>query len=294
MIRIKHLIRGPHLSLLRLDHQRHTDHRDPEEEICSNYAVNFVEGGSFGLAANGKRWLLSSGYVFLSQPGAVHRYSHDEKFPSDVCLSVVYSGTLAEEISAEDYFVPASSAVVISPTNRLAFLKLRLERLADDDYAFGLEDLAYELFSVIRSGPLKANCVYRERQLLWYAERIEAILDIFDKRYADSHSLTSVARSVGMSPFQFARVFSELVGTPPHRYLLSVRLERALQMLLDGKSVTETCFDVGFSNLSHFTRSFQRRFGVVPSSLKAKSSVKREFVVQRRKKVQAIQNRLLR
>ena len=293
MIRIKHLIRGRHLSILRLDHQPHTDHRDPEEEICSNYAVNFVEGGSFGLAANGKRWLLSCGYVFLSQPGAVHRYSHDEKFPSDVCLSVVCSPTLAEEISAEDYFVPASSAV-ISPTNRLAFLKLRLERLADDDYAFGLEDLAYELFSVIRSGPLNTNCVYRERQLLWYAERIEAILDIFNKRYADAHSLTSVARSVGMSPFQFARVFSELVGTPPHRYLLSVRLDRALQMLLDGKSVTETCFDVGFSNLSHFTRSFQRRFGVVPSSLKAKTRVKWEFVVQRRKKVQAIQNRLLR
>src|ERR1043166_7111064 len=217
MIRIRHLIRGPHLSILRLDHERHTDHRDPEEEMCSNYAVNFVEGGSFGLAANGKRWLLSSGYVFLSQPGAVHRYSHDEKFPSDVCLSVVYSGTLAEEISAEHYFLSASSTVVISPTNRLAFLKLRLERLADDNSAFGLEDLACELISAIRSGLPNANRLYRERQLRWYADRVDAVRDIFDMHYADSHSLTSVARSVGMSPFQFARVFSELLGMPDRK-----------------------------------------------------------------------------
>ena len=72
-----------------------------------------------------------------------------------------------------------------------------------------------------------------------------------------------------MSPFQFARVFSELAGMPPHQYLLRVRLDRAAEILLDGKSVTETCFEVGFSNLSHFTRSFQRRFGCKPSLMKS-------------------------
>src|SRR2546421_4361400 len=99
MLRAEHLTRGPQLSILRLDHEPDMDHHDPDEEICSNYAVNFVEAGSFGLAAKERRWLLSPGYVFLSQPGAVHRYSHHERVPADVCLSVIYSGSLASEIA---------------------------------------------------------------------------------------------------------------------------------------------------------------------------------------------------
>jgi AraC-like DNA-binding protein len=36
-------------------------------------------------------------------------------------------------------------------------------------------------------------------------------------------------------------------------------------MLEQRRSVAETCFACGFNNLSHFTRSFARRFGVLPS-----------------------------
>ena len=65
--------------------------------------------------------------------------------------------------------------------------------------------------------------------------------------------------------FHFTRVFAALTGMPPHRYLLRARLDAAARMLREGASVTETCFACGFANLSHFSRSFARRFGVAPS-----------------------------
>ena len=153
MIRAQHLIRGPHLSIWRLDHQPDADHRDPEEEMCSNYAVNFVEAGSFGLAVRDTHGRVSAGYVFLSQPGAVHRYTHHERVPSDVCVSVKYSGALAEQISQSDQSVSERLPLVIEPTNRLAFLKLQLNRLTNDDCALQLENWACELIS--RSGRQK-------------------------------------------------------------------------------------------------------------------------------------------
>jgi AraC-like DNA-binding protein len=78
-----------------------------------------------------------------------------------------------------------------------------------------------------------------------------------------------------MSTFQFARIFQILIGTSPHEYLLSVRYRAALQMLLDGTSVTEACFETGFTNLSHFTRQFKTRFGRSPSTARTWSP---EFV----------------
>jgi len=93
-------------------------------------------------------------------------------------------------------------------------------------------------------------------------------MSLMTDRYAEEHPLARLASSVGMSPFHFCRVFRQLVGTPPHRYLMEVRLERARTFLLDGRSVTDACFESGFWNLSHFIRLFARRFGCVPSMLR--------------------------
>jgi AraC-like DNA-binding protein len=202
----------------------------------------------------------------------VHRYSHEENLPPDVCVSVVFShnffvGADGDDDRLRTHGVPA----VLAPTNRLAFLKLRLLKLTEIADSFALEGLACEMIDALRCGGIESR-LYRERQIKWYAERVEAVREVLETRYWEPHSLASLAESVGMSPFQFARVFRELTGEPPHHYLLRVRLERASRMLLDGKPVTETCFEVGFSNLSHFTRSFRRRFGHAPSSLKAARS----------------------
>ncbi|MFN2597769.1 MAG: AraC family transcriptional regulator [Pyrinomonadaceae bacterium] len=262
------LFRSPQVSVSRFDHQSQTANLDPEEEVCRDYAIHFVESGYFRLGAQGGSWLLSPGAVFVSRPGALHRYSHEENLPPDVCVSVVYSNDFLAGADGDER--PSSHGVpaALAPANRLAFLRLRLMKLTERADAFALEVLACELVSAVRSGGDVEGKLYRARQLGWYAERVETVRALLEARYWESHTLASLAAHVGMSPFQFARVFRELAGEPPHRYLLGVRLERASRMLRDGVPVTETCFEVGFSNLSHFTRSFRRRFGYAPSSLK--------------------------
>jgi AraC-like DNA-binding protein len=106
---------------------------------------------------------------------------------------------------------------------------------------------------------------YRSDQIAWYARRVELAREMLATRFAEPLSLDRVAREAGMSPFHFSRVFRELVGMPPHRYLLRIRLLRAAQRLRAGDGVTETCLATGFNNLSHFIRTFHRVLGVPPS-----------------------------
>lgn len=268
MNRLEHLFRSPQVSVTRFDHQPESLHLDPEEEVCRDYAIHFVEAGSFRLDTQWESRVLSQGAVFVSRPGAVHRYSHQENVPSDVCVSVVFSNGFLKGEGGVEHPLPSDAPAALAPTNRLRFLKLRLMKAAEVADALALEGLACELISAAAAGGGVEGRLYRARQLGWYAERVEAVRQLIEARYAEPHSLASLAGFVGMSPFQFARVFRELTGEPPHRYLLKVRLERASRMLLDGRPVTETCFEVGFSNLSHFTRTFRRRFGRAPSSLK--------------------------
>ena len=111
--------------------------------------------------------------------------------------------------------------------------------------------------------------LYRSEQLRWYAERIGSARELMDCDPTADHSLWHISSQVGMSVFLFARVFRELVGMSPHRYLVHRRLDRARDLLRSGMSVTDVCYAAGFNNLSHFIKSFRAHFGMLPSKLKA-------------------------
>jgi len=85
---------------------------------------------------------------------------------------------------------------------------------------------------------------------------------------AGRHSLWELASKVAMSPFLFARIFRELIGISPHKFLVRVRLQHARALLEQGMSVTEACYASGFNNLSHFIKTFRERYGQSPSEFK--------------------------
>jgi AraC family transcriptional regulator len=79
-------------------------------------------------------------------------------------------------------------------------------------------------------------------------------------------SLESVAREACLSRYHMHRAFTKVFGQTPHRYITTLRLERARALLKAGRSVTEVCTEVGLSSLSSFIRLFKSRYGGAPSS----------------------------
>lgn len=252
------------MSLTRFDHPPGATLADCEEEAAHRYQINIIERGCFRLGYRGREWMLGVGDVFLSRPGETYRYSHPRHLEPDTCLTLAFSPSLARELQA----IFSQVSLVIPITNRLAFLRWLISQIANGD-AISLETLACDLVDAARNARNDRRHLYRPEQLKWYAQRIRAAREMMDAKPADQHSLLQLASQVAMSPFLFARVFRELVGTPPHRYLIRLRLQRARTLLEDGVSVTDACYAVGFNNLSHFIRSFSANFGRVPSKLKA-------------------------
>lgn len=83
--------------------------------------------------------------------------------------------------------------------------------------------------------------------------------------YDEALTLDHLARCAGLSRFHFVRAFKAVFGQTPHQYLTQVRIERAKECLRrPSASVTETCFDVGFSSLGSFSALFARRVGRSP------------------------------
>lgn len=91
--------------------------------------------------------------------------------------------------------------------------------------------------------------------------------DAMDRDYAKPLDIPTLARIAYVSEAHFIRTFRATFGETPHRYLQRRRVERAMFLLREtDRSVTEICFDVGFTSLGTFSRTFTGIVGETPSA----------------------------
>ena len=93
--------------------------------------------------------------------------------------------------------------------------------------------------------------------------------------YVEAHldepiEVGALANIAGRSPFHFTRVFTQAVGMSPHRYIVRMRLERAVALMLTRRSgLAEIAACTGFADQSHLSRWVRRVYGASPSQLAA-------------------------
>ncbi|HEY2706574.1 MAG TPA: helix-turn-helix transcriptional regulator [Caulobacteraceae bacterium] len=95
--------------------------------------------------------------------------------------------------------------------------------------------------------------------------------DAMDAASDEAWPVPRLARVSGVSEAHFARSFRDAFGVPPHRYLLSRRIERAKALLRDTDlPIIEIAFQTGWNSLGTFGRTFRDITGESPSELRAR------------------------
>ncbi len=105
-------------------------------------------------------------------------------------------------------------------------------------------------------------------------ELLRRLLRAKDRMDGASHEdwpVRRLAQVSAVSPSHFARAFKQAFGVPPHRYLLSRRIERAVALLRDTDlSITDIAFQTGWRSLGTFGRVFHDITGENPGNLRAR------------------------
>ncbi len=108
--------------------------------------------------------------------------------------------------------------------------------------------------------------VHRAETDSFYRTAIERLVGEMEKNLDEEFSLKQMADVAIMSPFHLNRVFKEVTGVPPCRFLTALRLASAKRLLLESEmSVTDVSLEVGYSSLGTFTRRFAELVGLAPS-----------------------------
>jgi len=105
-------------------------------------------------------------------------------------------------------------------------------------------------------------------------ELLRRLLRAKDRMDAASHEdwpVDRLAQVSHVSEAHFARSFKEAFGVPPHRYLLTRRIERATALLRDSDApITDICFQTGWKSLGTFGRIFRDITGESPGELRTR------------------------
>ncbi|MBD0261389.1 MAG: helix-turn-helix transcriptional regulator [Tolypothrix sp. Co-bin9] len=99
-------------------------------------------------------------------------------------------------------------------------------------------------------------------------QQLKKAIDYIQDNLAQEISLDAIALYLGISRYYFCRLFKRSTGLSPHQYLIQQRVERAKQLLLQGKmSIADIAQVCGFTHQSHLNRHFKRLTGVTPKTL---------------------------
>ena len=228
------------------------------EERSSTSGVALLLSGSFVARDRHGSSLLSEGSLFLVEAGHCFVCSHRHG-EGDRCLSFQFEPEVFERIAHDAGAAPLLARNSLPPLRELARLAARARlALARPD---AMEEVAFELTGAamrLAGGPGRKTSAHHHG-------RMTEVLRYMAEHAAAPHKLTGLARLARMSPYHFLRSFKATTGVTPHQWLLRARLhEAAARLAITRAPVTDIALEVGFEDLSNFTRTFHAEFGASP------------------------------
>ena len=148
----------------------------------------------------------------------------------------------------------------------LSWLMMRLRaelHSADEESPFVVEGLALELLAGAsrsrRRSPPNAPPPW-----------LRQVKELLDEQFAHPPPLSLIAKSAGVHPVHLAHSFRRHYQRSVGEYLRQRRIEFACRRLsASGEPLAEIALAAGFSNQSHFTRTFRRVTGTTPARYRA-------------------------
>lgn len=102
------------------------------------------------------------------------------------------------------------------------------------------------------------------------ASGITAVVNLIHQQLAHPLDIDQLCQKACMSRSKLYAEFKKQLGCSPGEYQQQLRLKGAAEALKRGKTVTQVCYDLGFNDLSHFSRRFSGFFNCSPSQFRSK------------------------
>jgi AraC family transcriptional regulator len=146
------------------------------------------------------------------------------------------------------------NALAKSPRAKFTMLKVYQELVADDEYS--ISSINMLLLDLIhrRAKPASGHPAW-----------MKSVFDVLNDRWNETPSLTELSAAADVHPVTISKYFPRYFSCSLGEYSRQLKIEKSLDLITTGSfSLTEIAHHCGFSDQSHFTRTFKRLTGLAP------------------------------
>ena len=232
------------------------------------FLIHFVTHGKGVFIPGGKTYKIEAGMGFLVCPQVLTHYTADPDEPWSYSW-VGFSGPAAESLLEQAGI--GRNTPVFEFIDREA-VRIYLEMLMKaktlengrDAYICGILHLLLSQLIDRNPAPYAQDGGTNIK-----AQHVRRIADFLKINYEKKIALQDLSNFFGLESKYICSLFKQYVGIPPHRYLMSIRMDKACE-LLKGTSLTvsEVSRSVGYDDPLLFSRMFRRIKGISPSSFR--------------------------
>lgn len=224
-------------------------------------AVEFVAEGGGELTLAGRKYRLQPGMAFAYAPGVPHLIRNDPEAPM-LKYYVDFAGHEGERRLAESPLGTWRPVQVSSPQEIVAIFEM-LQREGGGEGRRAPEICAALLPALLLIiGERAVSQGPAEPRALASFLRAKHLLE---RRFLELKTIEQAAAACHMDGAYLCRLFRRFGQVPPYRFLVKLKMNRAIELLLDQRLMVKEVADaLGFADAFHFSRTFKRIYGLSP------------------------------
>ena len=233
----------------------------------SLYEIYFLEEGNCTYIIDNKLYNIQSGDIVIIPDGVIHHTKYDNIKHSRIlinCTREHIPDSLQSIISSGKYFYRNP---FIADEIRKTLEKIENEYNIKDSFSDEIISCYTNslLYLILRN---TESCVDIDD----VNKVIEQAVAYIRENFSSNITLSSLAKRYSLSPEHFSRLFKKETGLGFSKYLNSLRLQYAEQLLRnsEGQSVTRVAEICGFEDSNYFSKKFKEVYGTSPKKLQKK------------------------
>ncbi|MEE1085909.1 MAG: AraC family transcriptional regulator [Schaedlerella sp.] len=241
--------------------------------------------GKGGYSVDGHHYSLEAGDIVLIGSHCVHKPEFERGIPYERIIIYISPEFLQRQSTGEcrlEEIFDGTKGAVLRPDEhekKLLFkVAERLEKeLSGNEYGRVVLSNSFLLRLLVGIGRnLRTTEVQTPSPVVPTNKRVLDILNYIDDHLAEEISIDELSEQFFISKYHMMRLFRKETGVSIHNHLTERRLIYARELIRQGVSATDSCFQAGFHSYSSFTRAYGKRFGTTPTGRHERSVMMEE------------------
>lgn len=231
------------------------------------FTIDYIYEGEFIQTLNGVEYVCPVGTLCLLSPLDYHFYENKDRasmisltFTDDVIFKEVWE---ALDVDSTPYITVLDDFQSERMMENLLGIEAQLESGLPLVASFAravTNRIVIDILQKVSSLSVAPQKKY---------DIVQKAISYIRNHYREQLTLKDISNMCYVTPEHFCRCFKNQTGLTFKEYIISMRLDYALRLVkYSDKTITEICFESGFSSPSYFTKVFYKRFGRTPAQIR--------------------------